>query len=70
MFAEQERRAPAAVAISCAGRSWSYRQVDEASNRLAHWLVGHGAGPGTCVGLLVERSGEAVIALLGVMKAG
>ncbi|WP_156664268.1 AMP-binding protein, partial [Mycobacterium sp. 852002-51613_SCH5001154] len=70
LFAVQVGRAPGAVAISCAGRSWSYREMDEASNRLARWLIGHGVGPGTCVGLLVERSGEAVIALLGVMKAG
>ncbi|EUA17229.1 hypothetical protein I553_2302 [Mycobacterium xenopi 4042] len=26
-------RAPDAVALSCGGRSWSYRQLDEASNR-------------------------------------
>ena len=34
------------------GRSMTYRELDEAANRLAHLLVGQGAGPGQCVALL------------------
>ena len=34
----------------------TYRELDEASNRLAHLLTGHGAGPGGCVALLFPRS--------------
>ncbi|EUA24581.1 non-ribosomal peptide synthetase domain protein [Mycobacterium xenopi 3993] len=30
------------MALSCGGRSWSYRQLDEASNRLAHLLIDYG----------------------------
>ncbi|WP_156174163.1 condensation domain-containing protein, partial [Mycobacterium nebraskense] len=70
LFAVQVERVPGAVAVSCGGRSWPYREVDEASNRLARWLIGHGVGRGDCVGLVVDRSGEAVIAVLGVLKAG
>ncbi|MGC7237919.1 condensation domain-containing protein, partial [Mycobacteroides abscessus] len=36
LFAEQVVRDPGAVAVSCGGRSVSYRGLDEASNRLAH----------------------------------
>ncbi|WP_142392523.1 AMP-binding protein, partial [Mycobacterium sp. 3519A] len=50
--------------------SWSYGEVDEASNRLAHLLVELGAGPGRCVALLLERSADAVIAMLAVLKSG
>src|SRR5262245_57462602 len=32
-FAVQVARAPEAVAVSCGGRSWTYRELDEASNR-------------------------------------
>ncbi|OBG69429.1 non-ribosomal peptide synthetase, partial [Mycobacterium sp. E3339] len=70
LFGVQVERVPGEVAIACEGRSWSYRQVDEASNRLARLLIGCGVGRGDRVGLLAERSGEAVIALLGVLKAG
>ncbi|WP_156744278.1 amino acid adenylation domain-containing protein, partial [Mycobacterium sp. E740] len=70
LFGERVGRAPEAVAISCGARLWSYREVDEASDRLARLLVGRGVGPGDRVGLLVPRSGEAVVAMLAVLKAG
>ena len=46
LFAAQVARAPEAVALSCGGRCMTYRELDEASNRLAHLLADHGAGPG------------------------
>ena len=48
----------------------TYRQVGRDSNRLAHLLVGQGAGPGECVALLLDRSAEAVVAILAVLKTG
>ena len=56
LFAAQVARAPEAVALTCGGRSMTYRELDEASNRLAHLLAGQGAGPGQCVALLFSRS--------------
>ncbi len=70
LFAAQVNRAPDSVAVSFDGRSLSYRELDEASNRLAHLLVAEGAGPGACVGLLTGRSADAVVAILGVLKSG
>ena len=70
LFAAQVARAPEAVAISCGERSWTYREVDEAANRLAHVLADHGARPGQCVALLCSRSAEAVVAILAVLKTG
>ena len=46
LWAAQVARTPEAVAISCGGRSWTYREVEETANRVAHRLAGHGAGPG------------------------
>ena len=70
LFAVQVARSPEAVALSFEGESMTYRGLDEASNRLAHLLIGRGVGPGQCVGLLVERSGQAIVAMLGVLKTG
>jgi amino acid adenylation domain-containing protein/thioester reductase-like protein len=70
LFAAQVLRTPEGVAISCAGSSMSYREVDLAANRLAQLLVGRGAGPGQCVAVLLPRSAEAIIAILGVLKSG
>ena len=70
LFAEHVARSPEAVAISCGQRSWTYRELDEAANRLAHLLAGLGAAPGACVALLFPRSAEAIIAILAVLKTG
>ena len=48
----------------------TYRELDEAANRLGHLLAGYGAGPGQCVALLLERSVEAITAILAVLKTG
>ena len=70
LFAEQVLRAPDAVALGCGDRSWTYRELDEASNRLGHLLTGHDVGPGQCVALLFSRSAEAIVAILAVLKTG
>jgi amino acid adenylation domain-containing protein/non-ribosomal peptide synthase protein (TIGR01720 family) len=70
LFAAQVARAPEAAAVSCSGRSWTYRELDEASNRLAHSLARQGAGPGERVALFLPRSAEAVAAILAVLKTG
>ena len=48
----------------------TYRELDEAANRLAHLLAGLGVGPGECVALLFSRSAEAIVAMLAVLKTG
>ena len=70
LFAAQVARTPEAVALTLRGRSMTYRELDEAANRLAHLLAGHGVGPGECVGLLFSRSAEAIVAMLAVLKTG
>jgi len=70
LFAARVTRTPDAVALVCEGCSWSYRQLDEAANRLAHLLAGRGVGPGCVVGLLLERSAQAIAAIVAVLKTG
>ncbi len=70
LFAARVAQSPDAVALVCEGRSWTYREVEEAANRLAHLLAGQGAGPGECVALLFTRSAQAVVAMLAVLKSG
>ncbi len=61
---------PEAVALTFEGRSMTYRELDEAANRLAHLLAGQGVGPGECVGLLFPRCAEAIVAMVAVLKTG
>ncbi|MGH3099721.1 MAG: condensation domain-containing protein, partial [Thermoleophilia bacterium] len=70
VWAAQVARTPEAVAMTFEGRSLTYRELEEAANRLGHLLAGRGVGRGQCVGLLLERSAEAVVAMLAVLKTG
>ena len=70
LFSAQVARNPESVAISCGERRWSYREVDETANRLAHLLAAQGVGPGQCVALMSERSAEAIVAIVAVLKTG
>ena len=70
LFAAQVASAPEATALTFDGRSLTYRELDEAANRLAHLLAAKGVGRGHHVALLTERSAEAVIAILATLKSG
>ncbi|WP_221046697.1 non-ribosomal peptide synthetase, partial [Mycobacterium senriense] len=70
LFAEQVARAPEAGAVTFEGRSMTYWELEEAANRLAHLLIGHGVGAGQRVALLLERSSSAIVAMLAVLKTG
>jgi len=48
----------------------SYRELHEKSDGLAHLLIEKGVKSDTIVGLMVERSIELVIGILGILKAG
>jgi amino acid adenylation domain-containing protein len=70
MFANQVSRTPQAVALIYQGRSLTYRQLDEASNRLANLLVSRDLRAGDVVALLLPNGIDAVIAILAVLKTG
>ncbi|MGD1237908.1 amino acid adenylation domain-containing protein [Mycobacterium seoulense] len=63
-------RSPEAIAVVYEGREYTYREVDEESNRLAHWLIEQGIGTEDRVAVLLDKSPELVITALGVLKAG
>ncbi len=66
----QADRTPAAPALVCEDQVLSYGELDRRANRLAHRLRRLGVGPEDRVGICLERSGEAIVALLAVLKAG
>jgi amino acid adenylation domain-containing protein len=51
-------------------RTLRYGELERDANRVAHLLIGLGAGRGARVGLWFDKSLEAVVALYGVLKTG
>jgi amino acid adenylation domain-containing protein len=48
----------------------TYQELDHQANRLAHFLISHGVEEGDPLGILLDRSLDTYIVLLGVLKAG
>ncbi|MEV0194784.1 amino acid adenylation domain-containing protein, partial [Kitasatospora purpeofusca] len=61
---------PGAVAVRAGDVAVTYGELGDRSGRLASVLVGLGAGPGCWVGVLLPRSVDLVVGLLGVLRSG
>jgi amino acid adenylation domain-containing protein len=61
---------PDRVAVACGDSVITYRTLDGVTNRLARMLRQHGAASEIPVVLYLDRSPEAVVAMLAVLKAG
>nr|WP_249026664.1 non-ribosomal peptide synthetase [Amycolatopsis pretoriensis] len=70
LFAARVRETPDAVALVFEDEELTYAELDARANRLAHVLIGRGAGPERVVALAVPRSVEMIVAELAVLKAG
>ena len=69
-FESQAQATPDAVALRYDGASLTYGELNARANQLAHLLRERGVGPETLVGLLLDRSIELLVGLLGIVKAG
>ncbi len=69
-FADVAARTPDNPALSWAGGTLSYRELDLRTTRLAGRLARHGVKPETPVGIKLPRGPQYIIAILAVLKAG
>ncbi|MHA7958372.1 amino acid adenylation domain-containing protein [Streptomyces sp. L500] len=70
LFEEQAAARPQALAARHGDRTLTYGQLGARSDALAAHLLDRGVEPGTPVGVCGSRSLEALVALLGILKAG
>jgi amino acid adenylation domain-containing protein len=70
LFEWQAAATPDEIAVSFEGQRLTYQELNERANKLAHYLLSLGVRPETCVAILIERSLEMVVTILGVLKAG
>jgi amino acid adenylation domain-containing protein len=70
LFEQQVQLRPEAIAVILDEESLTYRELNRRANQLAHHLRSLGAGPDVRIGMLMERSIEMVVGVLGILKAG
>jgi amino acid adenylation domain-containing protein len=69
-FDAQAERAPAAVACWDERGAWSYRELAQRANQVAHALAARNITRGERVAVCVSRGAELLATLLGIWKAG
>ncbi|MDQ1026932.1 amino acid adenylation domain-containing protein [Streptomyces umbrinus] len=69
-FEEQAARTPDATAVSYGHERLAYAELNARANRVARLLRARGAGPGSLVGVLLDRGTDLLPALLGILKSG
>jgi L-proline---[L-prolyl-carrier protein] ligase len=70
LLRESAARHPDRTAVIDRAESMTYRELDEASARLAGELRARGVRPGTRVGLYLDKSLHAIVAVWGVLRSG
>jgi non-ribosomal peptide synthetase component F len=70
IFSEQVKKNSHAIALVEGGQQLTYGQLNEASNKLAHYLFSKGLTSESIVPICLPRTSIMVISMLGVLKAG
>ena len=70
IFEQEVERRPDAIALESDQEQLSYRELNRRANQLAHRLRSEGVGAETFVAVMVPRSVDLIVALLGIAKAG
>jgi amino acid adenylation domain-containing protein len=64
------RSVPDRLALTDGAGSLTYRELDDRSEAVAHLLVAQGVRRGDRVGVLLDKSNEAIVGIYAVLKAG
>ncbi|MGW7819955.1 non-ribosomal peptide synthase/polyketide synthase [Streptomyces puniciscabiei] len=70
LFEAQAARTPGATALVARDTTLDFATLNTRANRLAHHLIGLGAGPEQVVAVRLPRTSELPVALFAVLKAG
>jgi amino acid adenylation domain-containing protein len=70
LIAEQTRKTPDRAAIEYLSQTLSYGELEQRANQLARYLSKRGVCRASFVGVLLDRSPDMLMALLGILKTG
>jgi amino acid adenylation domain-containing protein len=69
-FEAQAEAAPSNVAVVCGAETLTYDELNRRANRVARYLRKAGVSKETMVGLYMDRTIDAIVAIAGILKAG
>lgn len=70
LFEEQVLKTPDQIAVVCNDQSLTYRELNKKANQLASILQSKGVSKESIIGVMVNRSLEMIIGMVGILKAG
>src|ERR1700752_3533176 len=70
LFEDTVRSFPSDVAIESGDKAMTYRELEDRANMLANFLTSKGTPKGTIIAMIIQDPFEAVITILGILKAG
>ncbi|RZK22544.1 MAG: amino acid adenylation domain-containing protein, partial [Flavobacterium sp.] len=71
LFKDMVKRSPHSIALVSDSGSMTYGELHQASNQLAHYLKDKFLiKPDDLVGIILKKSSELIVAILGILKAG
>ncbi|GGG93372.1 hypothetical protein GCM10011586_05150 [Silvibacterium dinghuense] len=70
LFEQQVLKTPDAIAVVSDQHSFTYAELNEQANQVAHFLLRSGVKSGTRVAMSLPRSAEVIVSLLAVLKTG
>jgi len=70
LFEQQVELTPQAIAVKLENEFFTYQELNNRANQLAHYLQSLGVKADSLVGIFVERSLDMIIGILGILKAG
>jgi len=70
LFEQQAEKDPDHIAVTFEEQQLTYRELNHRANQLARTLRKKGVKVNSIVGMIVERSPEMIVGIMGILKAG
>ncbi len=70
LFEEQALKSPDSTAVVFDRKKLTYKELNDRSNRLAHYLKKKGVKAETMVPICIDRSLDMMVGIIGILKAG
>ncbi|MEO6502529.1 MAG: amino acid adenylation domain-containing protein [Jatrophihabitantaceae bacterium] len=70
VFEGHAEQAPDRIAVTSGADQLTYAELNARANRFAHYLISLGVGPGSVIGVCLDRTVDLMVSILGILKSG